>query len=174
MTGHRLQTLSLIKIENIREKKDKMEIFILDKIKTSKLHKEQPLLILPFFSEEKLCVASALKIYLTETNNNRNNIKELFISCKRPFKAICAQTLSHWIKKILTRCKIDTSVFSGYSTRHASTSAAYRKGLNIVQINERAGWTKEAQTFARFYNRPLVEEVDAFVIAVLESWAWPL
>ena len=146
-----------------------MEIFIPDKIKTSKLHKEQPLLILPFFSKEKLCVASALKIYLTKTNNNRNNIKELFISCKRPLKAICAQTLSHWTKNSLMRCKIDTSVFSRYSTRHAPTSTAYRKGLNIVQINERAGWTKESQTFAKFYNRPLVEENDAFARAVLES-----
>ena len=169
MTGHRLQTLSLIKIEIIREKKDEMEISIPDKIKTSKLHKEQPSLILPFFFKEKLCVASTLKIYLTKTNNNRDNIKELFISCKRPFKSICAQTLSHWIKDILTRCKIYTSVFSGYSARHASTSAAYIKGLNIVQINERAGWTKESQTLARFYNRPLVEKDDAFARVVLES-----
>jgi len=48
--------------------------------------------------------------------------------------------------------------FSGYSTRHASTSAAFRAGVDLEEIRRTAGWTEKSTTFNKFYNRPLVKK----------------
>ena len=37
---------------------------------------------------------------------------------------------------------VDTSVFTAHSTRHASTSAAKRRGVDLDLIRKTAGWTK--------------------------------
>ena len=169
VTAHRHQTLALIKLDNISERNNGLEIRIPDRIKTSGVRRKQPVLRLPFFEERKICVASALLAYIRKTRDLRENQKELFISVKRPHKAVGEQTLSHWIKTALGYCKIDTQLFSGYSTRHASTSAALRKGINIAIIKDRAGWTQESRTFANHYNLPLVEDSDMFARAILSS-----
>lgn len=80
----------------------------------------------------------------------------MFISFKKPFKKVSANTISRWIKKTLELSGIDITVFSAHSTRHATTSAAYKKGVNIDVIRRTAGWTGESTTFARFYNRPII------------------
>lgn len=53
---------------------------------------------------------------------------------------------------------IDVSTFPGHSMRHASTSAAARRRVNIESIRKAAGWSKNSDAFANFYNRPLLEE----------------
>lgn len=168
ITGHRMQTLSLIRIENIEKEDELIQIKISDPIKTSGLNRKQPLLILPYFSEnKKLCVASALECYIQRTNNNRNNIKFLFISLKKPFKAVTTQTLSRWTKEILKKSGLNTSIFTAHSTRHASTSAAKRNGVDIDNIRKTASWTEKSNTFANFYNLSLGVEKDLFAKAVL-------
>lgn len=64
---------------------------------------------------------------------------------------------------------IDINIFSAYSIRHASTSAARRHGVNIDQIRKTAGWSKDSETFARFYNRCVIAENTQFAEAVLET-----
>ncbi|XP_071573676.1 uncharacterized protein [Temnothorax nylanderi] len=49
VTGHRMQTLTLIDIRNIMQNEDKYEIKIPENIKTSRPGKVQPNLIIPFF-----------------------------------------------------------------------------------------------------------------------------
>lgn len=169
ITGHRLQTFSLISIDNIRETEDYIEIKIDKSIKTSKSGRSQLVLTIPFYKEDpKVCVASVLKQYLDRTRKLRNDIKELFISFKRPHKSVGSQTLSHWIKDVSKQCNIDVNIFSSYSTRHAATLAANRKGLDITIIKKTAGWTEKSETFAKFYNLPLVPRKEAFANAVFD------
>lgn len=67
-TGQRVQTISLILLENIKINDEGIEIKITDRIKTSRRGACQPLLTLPFFPEIlKLCVASTLLCYLNRT-----------------------------------------------------------------------------------------------------------
>ncbi|XP_059608142.1 uncharacterized protein LOC132255982 [Phlebotomus argentipes] len=170
ITGHRMQTFSLINIEDIRETEERIEIRIPKRIKTSSVGRSQPVLIIPFYKEEpKLCVASTLKHYLSKTNELRGAEKQLFISHKRPHKLVGAQTLSHWVKNVLEECEIDTTVFSGYSTRHAATSAANRKGLDIEVIKKTAGWTMNSHTFVKFYNLPLANNKNSFANVILQG-----
>lgn len=160
-TGHRLQTLSLIEINNILVLPDKVQIKISARIKTSARNKAQPLLILPFYSENKnLCVSETLLQYLNQTSTLRGDCKALFITCKKPHRPASSQTIGRWIKKILEKSGLDTSQFKPQSTRHASTSKAARAGLSFDSIRLAAGWSKNSKAFATFYNRPIVDNQE--------------
>ncbi|KAJ8967762.1 hypothetical protein NQ314_002645, partial [Rhamnusium bicolor] len=59
-TGQRIQTLSLIKVENISFTEEGSRIYIPDRIKTTGVKSFQPCLELPIFQENEICVTSAL------------------------------------------------------------------------------------------------------------------
>lgn len=68
ITAHRVQTLSLIRLTNIKRLDDKIMIHISDNIKTSAVNRTQPILVLPFFNERpSICPARALERYLDVT-----------------------------------------------------------------------------------------------------------
>ena len=71
-----------------------------------------------------LCVASVILKYIEMTKSFRNNLDRLFIALRKPHKAIGSRTVSSWIKEVLAKRGIDTSVFTSHSTRHAASSAA--------------------------------------------------
>ena len=167
ITAHRMQTFSLINIDNIENKNSGIEIKIPDRIKTSGINRKQPVLILPTYNNnKKICVASALNCYLNKTEKIRENKKSLFISLKAPFKAVTAQTLSRWVKLGLKKCDIDTNIFTAHSTRHVSTSAAKRNGIDIDTLRKTAGWTENSNTFIKFYNLRLSSDQAAFAKAI--------
>lgn len=156
-TGQRIQTLSLIEINNILVRDDKIEIKIAQRIKTSGINKSQPFLVLPFLnSDTNVCVAKTLLQYLQKTKDFRGSCKFLFITYKKPFHKATSQTIGRWIKNILNKSGVDTNQFKAQSTRHAATSAAARKGVCFDTIRLAAGWSENSKTFAKFYNRPLV------------------
>lgn len=168
-TGHRVQTFSLIKIDNIVFHTEGAKIKIPELIKTSRLGSHQPLLNLPFFHKRKdLCVATTLKEYLKRTESIRGDVKELFIAMKRPYKAVSSQTISRWIKKTLGQSGIDTNQFSAHSTRHVATSTAYKRGLDLSIIRNTAGWSGTSKVFAIFYNKPMTDDGSKFASIVLE------
>ncbi|XP_063993907.1 uncharacterized protein LOC135171353 [Diachasmimorpha longicaudata] len=118
---------------------------------------------------------------------NVSNIvfKESFVEIKIPSRIKTSKDLSghhapvlfarnkecerrhQWVKDVLNECGIDTNIFSAHSTRHAATSAAKRKGVNSDLIRKSAGWTTNSATFARFYDRPLVQDPRSFSRAIL-------
>lgn len=168
-TAHRLQTLALIRVENIHVSTEGLTIKIPDLIKTSKPGKFQPELYLPYFKEKpKLCTASAILEYLEYTKKFRdNNNTRLLIATVKPYGAVSAQTIGHWIKALLNKAGIDTKQFSAYSTRHAAVSTAFRKGVDVTTIRRTAGWSAQSQTFFKFYNKPLQTSNDEFIRAIL-------
>lgn len=170
-TAHRLQTLSLINVDNIVFSESGITIKIPDLIKTSKPSTSQPELILPFFKEKpSLCVASAILDYLKITKDFRTRKnKKLLISTIKPYKDASAQTIGHWIKSLLNKAGIDTKIFTAYSTRHAAVSAAFRNKINIDTIRRTAGWSARSQMFAKFYNKPILPPNDKFARSILEN-----
>lgn len=169
ITGHRLQTFTSIRIQNISRYPDKLEIKITDRVKTSSYKNFQPLLVIPYFRENpKLCLASLIDFYEEKTRNMRPiNTDLLILTVKRPFRPVSTQRLSKWVKLTLKESGIDVDTFSSYSIRHAATSAACRAGVSIEMIRERAGWTQKSEMFARFYNRPLCKDSTAFAKSIL-------
>ena len=169
-TAHRAQTLAFIKLCNIYETTKGLEIKIPELIKTSGPGSFQPLLVLHTNSENPmLCVASVILRYIEMTKSLRNNVDSLFISLKKPHKAIGPQTVSRWIKGVLTKSGIDTSVFTAHSTRHAASSAALARGIDLDTIRRTAGWSNSSQTFARFYNRPVKTDNYHFATRVVST-----
>ena len=169
-TAHRAQTLGNIKIDNIMFTSKGAEIMIPDLIKTSGPGRFQPLLVLPNFDEDKdICVTTSLKRYIEVTSKIRKDENKLFIAVRKPFKAVGSQSISRWIKIVLEKSGIDVSQFKSHSTRHASTSAALLKGIDLSTIRRTAGWSDNSQTFAHFYNRPILSSNEAFARAVLEK-----
>lgn len=158
VTAQRVQTLSKINIKNIENHQTELVIKIPDLIKTSRPGRTQPVLTLPFFIEKiEICPAKTLLDYINVTNSLRSS-DILFISFKKPHNSVSTQTLSRWIKQTLKESGIDVSVFTAHSTRHASSSKAYRSGVNIDLIRKTAGWSTGSNTFWKFYNRNLLPQ----------------
>uniref|UniRef100_A0A1Y1LMB9 Tyr recombinase domain-containing protein n=1 Tax=Photinus pyralis TaxID=7054 RepID=A0A1Y1LMB9_PHOPY len=169
-TGHRVQTLSNILVEDILVYEHRIEIKIPLKIKTSARNRYQPTLLLPFFIDKpSICVASALQCYVTRSKVIRLlSCRKLFLTHKKPIHNASSQTISRWIKEILSNSGLDTNIFSAHSTRHAATSAAARRGISIDTIRTTASWSAKSNTFARFYQRP-VRDLEDFAGAVFNS-----
>jgi len=165
-TGHRAQTLSLIRISQISLDE---KLIIPDRIKTSASGRSQPFFLFSrFINHENLCVIHLMEHYIELTKALRPSTCDfLFISFSKPHKAVSSQTIGRWIRLSLKECGINTSFFSAHSTRHASTSQAASKGVSTDIIKRATGWTGESQVFANFYNRPFLN--PEFSNAVLLS-----
>ncbi|KAJ8911756.1 hypothetical protein NQ315_008808 [Exocentrus adspersus] len=79
-TGHRIQTLSKLKIENIVNMESGVEIPITDLLKTSRYDREQPVIKLKYFDERPdLCVAKTYKQNVVMTSHDNNNNKSRYL-----------------------------------------------------------------------------------------------
>lgn len=166
-TAHRVQTFAAIKTDNIIQSTEEVQILVPDLLKTSNPKRTQPLLRLPLFKLNiNLCVANALIQYVKKTVKLRLDTS-LFVSYKKPYGKVSSQTLSRWIKEMLANSGIDTTIFKSHSTRHASTSAASRAGVNLDEIRKTAGWTDNSSVFAKYYNCQLKEQLS-FAESILQ------
>ena len=104
----------------------------------------------------ELCVYEILDYYLQATEKLRNSSK-LLVSYIKPYKAVTSSTIGSWIKTLLGQAGVDTEIFSGHSTRCASTSKALMSVSTDV-ILATAAWTEES-TFWKFYNKPVAVTV---------------
>lgn len=154
-TAFRVQSLTLIKLKNIKKISGGVEIRISDLTKTSRAGAAQPYAFFPFFKDKtQLCIAKTLLNYIGNTEQIKGNTQELFISWKQPHKKVGAQTISRWIKLVLKTAGIKGN-FTAHSTRHASTSKALNKGLDISTIKKAANWSENSKVFNIFYNKPI-------------------
>ena len=85
-------------------------------------------------SKKRMCVVATLKEYLTRTQSLQGLESQLFISYKRPFRRVSRETISHWVKLVLTDAGIDTSKFKPLSSRAASTFEASNTSVMIFCI----------------------------------------
>ena len=104
-----------------------------------------------------ICPFTCLKAYINSTKVLRKDETKLFVSYVRPHKPVSRDTISRWTKETLHLCGVDTKVFSAHSTRSASVSKASAKDVPVHEIMARAGW-KSAETFHKYYNKPVVQE----------------
>lgn len=65
--------------------------------------------------------------------------RRLLSSSWPPFKRVSRDTISRWVKLVLTDSGIDTSRFKPHSTRAASTSAASNASVSLDDILHTAG-----------------------------------
>ena len=111
-----------------------------------------------FPNDSRLCVMSCLRQYEAVTLEHREsdprNPQLLFLSYIKPHKPVTSQCIANWLKEILGKAGIDTSVFKAHSVRGASSTAASVKGVLIEDILRTADWSTNS-TFRRFYYCPV-------------------
>ena len=105
-----------------------------------------------------LCPVEALSQYLAKTESLRGKadgrVTQLFIACIRPHRPVVSATIARWLKEVLGRAGIDTSIFKAHSTRGASVSAAAERGVTTKDILQAADWSTES-VFQKFYYKPV-------------------
>ena len=153
LSGQRCQTLHSLTLPSMTLSRDKC-VFVLDVLlKQSKRGKHMaPVELLAYTSDEKLCVVAAIREYIRRTKDLRGTETQLFISYQKPYGPISKSTVARWIRDVLHRAGVDTSLFGAHSTRAASTSAAVAKGTPMDTVLKAAGWSG-GSTFSKFYKK---------------------
>jgi len=168
-TGQRVQTLQAIQVNNINFGST-TQIKITKHLKTSCFHREQPVLYIPrYVNEPNLCVVSCLEAYLLRTLSFRKH-EQLILSILAPHKPVSSQSISRWLCQLLEKSGIDVDKFKSHSYRHSSVSKAYKEGASIDSVYKAAHWTSGSKVFAKFYNRPIVNDNLVFADSVVRSY----
>ena len=129
--------------------------------KQSRMGKPTREFFFPRFPDNSLlCPVEALTQYLTKTeplrvrDDGASRVTQLFIACIKPHNPIVSSTIARWLKKVLEKAGINTSIFKAHSTRGASVSAAAMRGVSTNDILHAADWSTET-VFQKFYYKPI-------------------
>ena len=157
VTGQRGQFLYLLTLAGIQITPCVAYLTLEDHTKTSRPNKTtKPVEITEFIPDKRLCPLATLKSYVKETEKLRDRESKLFLSFIKPYKGVSRDTISRWTKQVLHESGIDTKLFSSHSTRAATASKAKQKDVPLDIILSTIGWDS-AQTFQKFYQKPLLE-----------------
>ena len=116
------------------------------------------------FRKTRTFVLSSLKQYVNRTARLRKD-QHLLVSFTSPHSAVGSQTVSRWIRTVLSNAGIDAQ-YTGHSTRAAATSMAADSGVPLEDIIAAADWSS-ATTFKKFYHKPILK--NKFVQSILAS-----
>ena len=111
-----------------------------------------------FPQNPQICVFECLSSYIDRTEHWRSCDKEtskydpLLRSTVKPHKGVSPNTVSRWIKDMLSAAGIDISIFKAHSTRGASSSKAFQQGVSVNEIIALADWSSSS-TFCKYYKR---------------------
>ena len=146
----------------------KVKFFIYDKVKQTRPGKHlQDIVIKAYAPDRRLCLINYLTTYLEVTATIRGDEKQLLLTYSKPHKRASKDTISRWLKETLMAAGVDTSIYSPYSVRSASTSAAKARGVPIDQILTAGGWSN-LSTFAKYYNKPITQLNEDYSTSLLK------
>lgn len=169
-TGQRAQTLKALNIDHAEFSATSVKFHITTLLKhnTQQNKSITKVTLVAYPNNKKLCAVTYLKQYIERTKPLRkDNI--LFIGSHKPHKPVSSSTISRWIKSTLHKAGIDTTYYSGHSTRAASTSAAAASNeVDLNTIMKAASWVR-ASTFATYYKKEVHDTSLDFARAVLHQ-----
>ena len=163
----RAQSLHLICVNNVNKLKSEFVFEMDGLIKQSRPGYKEPNVICKAYPpDRRLCTYTVLKEYISRTRKFRSNTgnNRLLLSYVKPHKQVTSNTISRWIKTVLSRSGIDTKIFGSHSVRSASTSKAKINAVPLESILQKAGWSN-VKTFAKFYDKKII--IDNFAEGVL-------
>ena len=101
--------------------------------------------------DNSLCIGRTIDLYIERTRveiRQKNN--QLLLSYISPHKSVKTCTVSRWLVQTLTSAGIDKSIFTGHSTRYASTSSTKAQKISIKNIISRTNWTSDSMFCKRY------------------------
>jgi hypothetical protein len=165
-SGQRCQTLTYLDIQSMKETPDYYVFQLTEHIKQNRPGNVFSTFHVGKYHQEELCVYHTLKSYLYRTAPLRGGTStRLLISYVKPHGAVTTNTLSRWIKQVLTSSGIDTSIFKARSTQSASVSKV-SNFLPVDVILKHVGWSSDC-VFRKHYNKPIVDN-NMFQNAMLQ------
>ena len=155
VSGQRGQSIQLLDINCMSQTETSCTFVITQNVKQSRPGIKQPVNKLEAYSmDDRLCVVTLLKEYLSRTASLTGKHYRLFISSVKPLSPVSRDTISRWVKTTMQQAGIDTTKFKPHSTRAASTSTASRNAVPLENILTAAGWKRDC-VFAKYYNKPV-------------------
>ena len=108
-----------------------------------------------FPESPSICPVLSLRDYMALCHADAHSI---FVSLMNPHKSICARTLARWIKELMSRAGVDTSVFKQHSMCSASASwHGSTKAMSAKQICKAGQWSDLTTTYGKFYHRVVLQ-----------------
>ena len=81
----------------------------------------------------------------TKVHRIHDDDSRLFLSIFiRSYRPVTSSTIARWLKSVLSRAGIDTSIFKAHSVRSASASAAEDGGITTIDILKTAHWSSQS------------------------------
>lgn len=154
-TAQRVQTLFTLRVSDIHFKENSCTLIISEKLKHTRSGYQQKPMCFSNYSDEKVCVVSCLKEYIDRTKDLRGQTDQLILCHQKPFGAASKDSIARWLTEVLSNANIQG--FAPHSFRGAASSAMLINGKSIQDIMDSAGWSN-AQTFKRFYNKPIMNK----------------
>ena len=169
VTGQRCQTLASLDVSGCHMKQFSNYLVLLQFGILSRIDQAE-------FLRTFVCFSILTRIYVRflylfaiyrspKPYESRHSSYLLPISCK-PHNKVSSSTIGRWLKEVLCRAGIDTSVYQAHSTRSASTSKASAV-VPVDVIMTLAGWSQES-TFRKHYDKS-VAVTDQMSNAVLDQ-----
>ncbi|KAG1488932.1 hypothetical protein G6F46_001125 [Rhizopus delemar] len=125
---------------------------------------------LGLLQDTRICPVSTLYLFISKSNDLRANLPTyhtLFLAhIEKPEQVayIRPSTMSSWVKSIMERPGIGTTIYKAHSIRSASSTKAVEKGHSIQAVKEHAGWSLNSNTFERFYYKPTNQDSSSTAI----------
>lgn len=167
LSGQRCQTLHLMRTSNMTITGNSIKIRISELLKQTRPgHHLQELHIKAYAPDRRLCIVTVIQEYLKRTKTLRRN-DYLFISFVPPHKHVTKSTIGRWIKLVLEKAGVDTTIFTPHSTRAASTTGAKMMNVPLATIIKTAGWSNTT-TFSKYYDKSPKQGID-FAQALLKG-----
>ena len=149
LSGQRCQTLHLLSVSCMALKHDSCT-FTTHSQTFEDLSTRKP--FTAYSPDSHLCPVVCPSEYVKRTSELRKGSDQLLLSFQKPYQPVSTDTISRWLKTVLAKSGIDTSVFKGHSTRAASASVAAVCKVPLSTIMDNAGWSN-ATTFKKFYQK---------------------
>ena len=133
LSSHRCQTLKLdINIQQVT--------FYIPQVikKTTTMFHPKPKILQAFPADERICPVRNIIEYIKASEKSRKS-RNLLLSYYK-HEPIKTQTISRYVKLTLKAAGISIKIFTAHSTRHASSTGKYMKGLSLNDIVKEGGW----------------------------------
>ena len=152
LTGQRLQTLAAMHLDHTALNDHQCIFYINEVLKFSRPQKHiAPVTPRRYDVNTNLCGTPFTQVLGHDRSlirRDKAEARRLLLRFRKPHCGVTVDTISLWVKQVLCKLGIDTTIFSAHSARGASTSAAARRGAPLDAILTAASWSS-AKTFCQ-------------------------
>ena len=112
-----------------------------------------------------LCPVRALRIYLQRTRSLTPLRHRLFVSPRRPSRAMSKNAVSFFLREVIYAAgafRPEVGAVRAHEVRSVSTSVAFHRNWSVSSVFESAAWASSS-VFSSFYLRDIQHEYDGLL-----------